>query len=347
MTEITKGIRNAYPDLLYRAFWFGVDYGEMASQVDLNDLVSFQRRCETLAAEWLERAERRELRGALDLAASARQQAAVYFHFGALKSGGENHLALSRRIASLCRPHVMSDRLGHSGTEVESLSINGCDGFHVRHISTSSDTRAVVWLFGGLDSRKEIELAGVGREMLRQGLDIVFLDMPGHGTSFDTQTLAADFDRTVDIADQWFSQRYGRARVCALGLSMGGHLALRAASLLEGISVVSIGGFFDADVARHLSSQIAAHLRKAIGDQTEGISERWLDLAQLRAPKGKSLHVQGSEDRLVDADQVNRMRHWMPELTLWEIPGGEHVCTSRFSWLLPDLASWIRSESLS
>lgn len=329
-----------HPDLLYRALRFGADYGELLRQDvgALTDLERFRARCAELADEWQCRAQDLDRTGPQADRGHAWRQLACYRHFSDLKLGAAHFREHSQAIEDYSREYVEHLLPAIFGWQVQRVEAPLYSGYRIQ--AATQPAPYLAWFIGGLDSRKEIELLGIAREWAQAGIDVLILDLPGQGTRFGAGCLRHDFDAALAHLSGRVRQEWGYRALAAIGLSLGGHLALRAAAMSDAIdAVVSLGGFHDSRVAAALPPLVRAHLCAAV----EGDAARepdWLSLPDLR-PSCPALHVHGANDQLVDAAQVAALRSWYSSLAWWEIEGAEHVCTSRFGWLLGDIRRWI------
>lgn len=328
-----------HPDLLYRALRFGADYGELVRQDvgALTDVERFRARCKALADEWQHRARDLDCSGSPADRGHAWRQLACYRHFSGLKLGAAHFREDSQAIEDDSRPYIEELLPTLFGWQVQRVEAPLYRGYRIQ--AATRPGRYLAWFIGGLDSRKEIELLGIAREWAQAGVDVLILDLPGQGTRFGAGCLRQHFDAAVAHIAERTRQEWGYRALAVIGLSLGGHLALRAAALCDAIgAVVSIGGFHDSRVAGHLPPPVRAHLSAAVeGDAAQQAD--WLSLQGLRLAC-PALHVHGSHDQLVDAVQSSALQTWCSSLEWWQIDGAEHVCTSRFGWLLGDIRRW-------
>ena len=343
MAELSQGNAPMYPDLLYRAFYFGLDYGELTSAGGagtLQDLQLFRARCSHLAGQWRERAVSFEIERRGAMRAVAQFRAARYAHFAALKVPGD-FAALSARIEQDSCNYICEVLPAQWHCLVEPVASDLYRGYLLKQ----SGAKGVVWVIGGLDSRKEIELLGMARVFLADGFDVLLLDMPGQGTQLGLTTLANAYDAASLLVLDELASRRAYQKIVLCGLSLGGFLALRSAQDARVAACVSFGGFYDGKISRHLPPQIKAHLTLALnGDYADDGSFEWLSLESL-PPKVPCLQVHGENDALVDSEQIKALCRWHPHLQLMRVAGAEHVCTSRFAWLLPEVLHWIKLQA--
>ncbi|HET9645472.1 MAG TPA: hypothetical protein VFP68_19420 [Burkholderiaceae bacterium] len=332
-----------HPDILYRAFAFGVDYGELI-QGDIANLVElprFRARCETLAEEWRCRATELQQDGRLEDSARAWRHAAIYLHFSRIKLGAARFRDDSLCIENWCRPQLEFHSTSHA-SHAERVFASSHVGYRI--LAGERQSSRLVWVIGGLDSRKEVELIGVAREWIGAGTDVLLLDLCGQGTLLGEGGLRTHFDGAVlDVAEHALS-RWRYRTLTVVGLSLGGHLALRASSVCNSISsAVSVGGFHDDRVATALPAHMREHLALSLNGDAATSEMSWLSLQGLQ-PRCPVLHVHGKNDQLVGGEQCALLRGWSPKLQWRDIDGAEHVCTSRFAWLLPELRHWIDEQ---
>jgi 2,6-dihydroxypseudooxynicotine hydrolase len=211
----------------------------------------------------------------------------------------------------------------------------------------------LVLLIGGLDSEKEVELASFAQYFLARGNSVFFFDGPGQGELSGRLTMEAGFNHAVSTILDFFESRCVCNEAFGLfGVSFGGYLACQAAACDPRIrACVSLGGFFDGGVLQRLPDTAVETVRIAFGlcpeDDLLSLHSE-ISLGSLAGMMDRPLLVMhGSDDHLVDSFQIDQLESWAtgPKVVR-RIPGGEHVCTNRFSECLPEIADWMTEQLL-
>lgn len=201
----------------------------------------------------------------------------------------------------------------------------------------ASALQRCVILINGLDSAKEVELHAFAEGFLRRGCAVFYWDGPGQGEGRGTVPMhryPAVVSAVIDTLDA--------AAVGVFGVSFGGFLACQAAASDPRIAAcVSLGGFHDARIMKRLPPPALENLHLAYGDVPS--LEDVITLAPLRGRlQSPLLIVHGTNDHLVDAEQIEALQAWggaLAETRIYE--GAEHVCTDRFPEALPALWDWM------
>ncbi|MFZ3599446.1 alpha/beta hydrolase family protein [Streptomyces sp. BH104] len=191
-----------------------------------------------------------------------------------------------------------------------------------------------VVLIGGLESTKE-ESFRFEELLLQRGMAVATFDGPGQGEMFPRTPLRGDFERyTSMVVDALVDDpRVDSGRIAVLGRSLGGHYALRSASLDPRlVACVSWGGFVDMDEWdaetpmtkeswRYVSQvdtldEARAHVRKHLDVRPV--------LPQLQVP---TYVLHGSLDEIPDAE-LDVLRECAPHAPLDIVvePLGDHCC---------------------
>jgi pimeloyl-ACP methyl ester carboxylesterase len=209
----------------------------------------------------------------------------------------------------------------------------------------------LVVLIPGLDSTKE-ELLGMEEAFLRRGMTTLALDGPGQGESTYELPLRADYEVAVTSALDTLAGRddLDLDRVGAVGQSMGGYFAPRAAAFEPRIrAVIGLSGAYrrveiwdtlppvnretfiykthsrDADEAREV----------AVAMDLQGVLER------LDRP---ALFATGTKDRLVPWQQTEMQAKAAPQGEFVLVEGGTHVLSNYPYLLRPLVADWMAEK---
>ena len=205
----------------------------------------------------------------------------------------------------------------------------------------------LVFLLPGLDSTKE-EFFDWEDVFLERGMATLSLDGPGQGETGYTTHIRADYEVGVAAI---LNHLAGRSdldldRVGAVGVSLGGYYALRAAAFEPRIrATVSIGGpynFGDCwDGLPTLTRETFVH-HSGAASETEGRAlASLLDLGpvlpELRTPL---LVIFGRLDRLIPWQQAERVAAEAPNAELVMYEDGNHVCNNIPFRSRPLAADW-------
>lgn len=325
---------------LCRLLHFGVPPGDVLALQDQPDWEAWGKALADRAARYAEDGESALREGRVASAEALLRTAAVCFHYAQFKwQSGDMRAALrerSRRAFALAAP-LSCPPAEPVAIAFDELRLPG----YVRRIAGDSPAPWII-LLNGLDSAKEVELDRFADGFVRRGANVLYCDLPGLGELAGRSSLRR-FDAAFSAVASWLAARCnGDARIGVFGVSFGGHLACRAASLSPHVTAaVCLGGFFDTAALERLPGPARDNLRRAYGLPVDAPLEELrptIDLARLPTPAApRILIVHGSDDHLADAAQVERLCRWAPQATLRVWPGGEHVCTNLFARCLPDL----------
>jgi pimeloyl-ACP methyl ester carboxylesterase len=211
-----------------------------------------------------------------------------------------------------------------------------------------ADHPPLVLLIPGLDSTKE-EFFRLEEVFLRRGMATLSIDGPGQGeTGFDVP-IRPDYEIGVTAILDMLDGRedLDLDRIGALGVSLGGYYAPRAAAFEPRLkAVVGLSGpvnFGETwDDLPELTRETFVH-KSGAADAEDGrrrASELELDgvLQGLRTP---ALFVTGERDRLIPAAQTRRQAELAPHGRYVGFPDGNHGCAN-IPWLArPLLADWL------
>jgi pimeloyl-ACP methyl ester carboxylesterase len=210
---------------------------------------------------------------------------------------------------------------------------------------------ALVLLIPGLDSTKEefFRLEGV---FLSRGMAALSLDGPGQGEGGYTLPIRHDYEvaatAVLDALDGRTDLDLGR--VGALGVSLGGYHAPRAAAFEPRIrAVAGISGAFNFgalwDHIPALTRETFVHKSGATDDADGRRRALKLDLdgvlERLDAP---ALFVTGMRDRLIPWEDTQRQALAAPHGTFVGLEDGNHVCANVPYIARPLVADWLREQ---
>jgi pimeloyl-ACP methyl ester carboxylesterase len=216
-----------------------------------------------------------------------------------------------------------------------------------------SERPPLVILIPGLDSTKE-ELVGMEEAFLRRGMATFALDGPGQGESTYDLPLRHDYEVAVTSVLDTLEGRddldLDLDRVGALGQSMGGYLAPRAAIYEPRIrAVVALSGaykrveIFDGlPAVNHETFMYKTHTSTV--DEAREVAVK-MDLTGLLDDFDRpALYATGTNDRLVPWQQTEAQAKATPGAEFILVDGGTHVL-SNYPYLLRPMASdWMREQ---
>ncbi len=184
--------------------------------------------------------------------------------------------------------------------------------------------------FAGWRGLREINTAAT---RLALDHDVLAIDVRGHGDTPGRFTWGREEWRQVAEAARFLAA--GGRRVAAVGFSMGGYHALRAAArgtVLEKIVVVGAPadlGVLDLDLGRRLRRHVPVMFRRRRRffrcELPPRPSRSALSDAELRAVGAEVLVIHGEADFLVRRRHAERLAAVLPRARLVEIPGGLHA----------------------
>jgi dipeptidyl aminopeptidase/acylaminoacyl peptidase len=205
----------------------------------------------------------------------------------------------------------------------------------------------LVLLLPGLDSTKE-EFFSWEDVFLTRGMATLSLEGPGQGETGYDSYIRPDYEVAVGAALEHLEGRadLDPGRVAAVGVSLGGYYAPRAAAFEPRIkAAVAIGGPYDFgecwDGLPQLTRETFVH-HSGAADQEEGRKRAHeLSLAsalpRLRVPL---LVIFGRLDRLIPWRQAERVAAEAPQAELVMYEEGNHVCNNIPYRYRPLAADW-------
>jgi pimeloyl-ACP methyl ester carboxylesterase len=324
--------------------------------VDVNDFARTTGRVERWE-DWLDAwSETAEMHAALarDAEASGRtrtageawQRAAVCFHFGRfvwVLDAERARVAGDRAVAALREAHRLLD------PTAERIETAGA----IANLRRPDGARRppLALLIPGLDSTKE-EFFLLENLFLARGMATLALDGPGQGEGGYSLPMRHDYEVAVtEILDTVAARDdLDLDRVGALGVSLGGYFAPRAAAFeprLRAVAAISgpfcFGELWDGlpELTRetfvHKSGAADAEdgRRRAMALDLDGV------LDDLAAP---ALFVTGKLDRLIPWESTRRQAEAAPrgEFVLFE--DGNHVCANVPYKARPLVADWLAEQ---
>jgi dipeptidyl aminopeptidase/acylaminoacyl peptidase len=328
----------------------------IANGVDFNDFVRVTRSLErwedwldawsAIADEHRERAERAREAGNAMTAGEAFLLAAAAYHFAKfvwVLDVARNHATTLAAVAALGAAHALLDP---TAERIEAP----LDGARiVANLRRPPGARPpLVVLIPGLDSTKE-EFFRLENEFLARGMATLSMDGPGQGEGGFELTIRPDYEVAVAAILDALGERedVDLARIGAVGVSMGGYYAPRAAAFEPRITAVAaVSGPYDMSASwerlpvltretlqHHTGASSEAHAReRAAALSLAGVAER------IEQP---ALIVTGTLDRLIPWQDTKRIADEIPnaEFVLYE--RGTHVCNNVPFLYRPRVADWL------
>ena len=209
----------------------------------------------------------------------------------------------------------------------------------------------VVILIPGLDSVKE-ELHNYGDDFLRRGMAALAIDGPGQGEMEFDRPMRYDYEVPIRYAIDYLESRpdVDAARVGIVGISQGGHYAVRAAAFEPRVrAAITNGGGYnlldyfakrpghskETSIHRLMAANEADAMEKLKPFNLQGVAEK------VQCPL---LVIVGDRDRLVPPEQGKRAAAEAPHAELWEFEDGNHVCNNIVYKHRPQQADWMRKQ---
>lgn len=206
----------------------------------------------------------------------------------------------------------------------------------------------LVIIIPGLDSTKE-ELVPMEDAFLRRGMATLALDGPGQGESTYVLPLRHDYEVAVTAALDALADRddLDLRRVGAIGVSMGGYLAPRAAAFEKRIlALVAVSGAYK---RIEIYDQLPPVNRETFAYKTRSANiEEAREVALKMDLEGvlddfdrPALFLTGDSDRLVPWQQTEMQAKATPGAEFVLVPGGMHVLSNYPYLLRPMVADWL------
>jgi 2,6-dihydroxypseudooxynicotine hydrolase len=288
-----------------------------------------------------------ESRGRSLTAGEAWVRAALSYHFAKfvwMVDMVKYRAAADRAVSSLYAAH---SHLDPTAERVE-VALDGAVMAGNLRRPQRTDRSPLVFLLPGLDSTKE-EFFYWEDVFLKRGLATFSLDGPGQGETGYSTHIRPDYEVAVTAALDALQRRddLDLTRVGAVGVSLGGYYAPRAAAYEPRIkAVVPIGGpynFGDCwDRLPSLTRETFQH-HSGAGNPDEARDKAFqLDLGPvLRHVRQPMLVVFGKLDRLIPWQHAERVTAEAPNAQPVMYEDGNHVCNNLPFKYRPLVADWI------
>jgi pimeloyl-ACP methyl ester carboxylesterase len=277
-------------------------------------------------------------------------RAAVAYHFGKfvwVVDAGRSREVADLAVEALYAAHRTLDP---TAERIEAPLDGGKVVGNLRR-PAQAERPPLVLILAGLDSTKE-EFFTLEEVFLRRGMATLSLDGPGQGESGYDLPIRHDYEVAVaavlDVLDG--REDLDLERVGAVGVSLGGYYAPRAAAFEPRVKAVAgISGPFNFgalwDRLPELTRETFTHKSHASSDGEARERALALDLDgvldQLDRP---ALFVTGRRDRLIPVESTERQAQTAPHGSLVVLEEGNHVCANVPYRSRPLVADWLREH---
>jgi len=218
----------------------------------------------------------------------------------------------------------------------------------------------LIILINGMDNLKEVENHYWGNVLADAGFNVYTFDGPGQGEMWKNMKFISDYEKVVTAIINWFNadDTHGidLARIGAVGFSLGGYLAPRAAAFDKRICC-AVGNGGPAHL-RGFSNEMKANpiLLKGLpyltGTKTykESLEQLHIDIKTAPRLDRPLLIFHSGKDRLIPhgREHADYFMEWaVGEKELKYYPDGEHICANYLDEVLPYTIDWLRKHLMS
>jgi len=218
----------------------------------------------------------------------------------------------------------------------------------------------LILLINGMDNLKEVENHYFGNLLLDAGFNVYTFDGPGQGEMWKNMKFISDYEKAVTAIIDWFNEndKYNidLARIGAVGFSLGGYLAPRAAAFDKRICC-AVGNGGPAHL-RGFSNEMKANpiLLKGLpyltGTKTykESLEQLHIDIKTAPRLDRPLLIFHSGKDRLIPhgREHADYFMEWaVGEKELKYYPDGEHICANYLDKVLPYTIDWLRKHLMN
>jgi dienelactone hydrolase len=346
--QVALAFRNWGPRFVVR----GVDYGDVLRLSEsIQSWEDWLPAWTEVAGEHAVLAREWEAAGARRSAGEAWNRAALGYHFGRFLSvrDPEAYGACSlRAVLALRQAHRLLDP---TAERIE-VGLDGAVMVATLRRPASPGSPPLVLLVPGLDSTKE-EFLLWEDVYLRRGMATLSLDGPGQGEGGDGEgRMRPDYEAAVAAVLNHLAGRddLDLERVGAVGVSLGGHYAPRAAAGEPRVrAVVAIAGPYELtefwDHAPPMTrDKVLFHLGAADPEDARERLARFTLAGRAARIRQPLLVVFGRRDRLVPAAHAERLAAEAPNARLVMYEQGNHGCTNLHWRHTPLEADWMAAR---
>jgi 2,6-dihydroxypseudooxynicotine hydrolase len=326
----------------------GVDYSDFlvtTARIDAwEDWLDTWREAARVHVDLARSAERD---GHMITAGEAWVRAAVYFHFARfvwVLDAERSRAAGDEAIAALRRAHELLD------PTAERIEADLDGGRIVANLRRPSgvDRSPLVVMIPGLDSTKE-EFFRPEQVFLDRGMATLSLDGPGQGEGGYTLPIRPDYEVAVEAILDAIADRgdIDHDRIGAMGVSLGGYYAPRAAAYEPRIkAVVGLSGPFNFgdcwDELPDITRETFVTKSHAADDADGKRKASELDLAGVLQHLDRPfMAITGKGDRLIPWEQTERQANEAPAGEFVMHDDGNHGCANVSYKTRPLIADWM------
>ena len=323
---------------------------------DFNDILRIRKRL-TSWKDWphlwkeygdrhLELAEKAEEKGHFLTAGRAYRRASMYYHYAQFMLFDRPEL--KKTLHKICMD-IFQKALKYLPYPGEKLYIPFDEGQIPAHLRVSEkhDGRIVI-MIPGADATKE-ELSTFDEVFLERGISTLTIDGPGQGETANEKPYSKKaFDHAIQAVVAYIENELGYDKIGVGGISFGGYLGPRAASVSPSIKAAfGCGGPFDFRDIEIMGPIFYADFAHVLGVKTyEEVLELRdeIDLSDVISDlKCPLMIVHGTEDKIIDVKHskpiVERSSSVEPNLVI--IEDGNHVCNNYVYIYRPMIGDWM------
>ncbi len=332
----------------------------IANGVDFNDfkrITSSLERWDDWLGAWKEtadshraRAERQRDEGHAVSAGESFLQAAVCYHFAKfvwVLDAERNRACTEAAIACMAAGH---EQLGSSFERIEAPLDGARLAGNLRR-PAGVERPPLVVLIPGLDSTKE-EFFNLENVFLRRGMATLSMDGPGQGESGFALDIRPDYEVAVGAVLDFVADRseIDHDRIGAVGVSMGGYYAPRAAAFEPRLrAVVGISGPYDMssnwDNLPSLTRETLQHHPGASSDDDARSRAGQLNLAGVAEKIAQpAMIMTGKLDRLIPWEDTKKIAAETPDAEWVLYAHGTPVCNNVPFLHRPHVGDWMASK---
>src|SRR5487761_179517 len=337
----------------YRFTANGTDYGDFtATLARISRWGDWCREWGVTATHYEQLAEAAEDAGQQQTAAGAWQRAALAWHWGKFvfvddpvqqRAAHERSIACFFRAAPALTPPAELVHVPYGDTTLPAyLRVPAAAGF---------GNAPVVIMAPGLDSTKE-ELQATAEYFLARGLATLAIDGPGQGEAEYGLPIEPAYERVATAVADFLGGRedIDPDRIGLMGVSLGGYYAARCAAYEPRLrAAVALAGpyRFDLDWDTRPPQSRATFQRRSGASSPEEARQRAAALTlEQAAPEIPItlLVVHGPLDRMVLAQQAERLASEAPGAELLLYPDGNHGLTNLAFESRSRIADWLAAK---
>lgn len=344
-----KNLRANVSLLHFRATTFGISYYDLLAANEASStpetwsaaLVPFAERYEDAARQASATGQRQSARHWWQMTVN-------YYHFAQMFQDGEaRQLCRTKcweayaKLAALVEP------------QCKRIEIPYQDMLLPGYLRIAHPGAPCIIMLGGFEFAKEAELHQWGEYFLARGISVLCFDGPGQGEVAAQSHMRGDFETVIAAAIDFLNSEIAEvdtSRIGLFGVSLGGHMAMRAAAMEERVAAcITLSGPFDGSTTLNLAPRNQLVTARLFGLDTV---DQLLDpngpinLATLpRAMTQPLFIIHSHADHVVPTPQVDLIEEWAQgETELLLLDDVEHCCFSREREVMPKAADWLAQQ---